>query len=553
MNLIHITGGTVYDPANEINGQITDIWISDGKIIPPPSDPELRPGRVIDASGMVIMPGGVDIHCHIAGPKVNTARKLRPEEKRNQVIPRTEHNRSGTIGSVPSTFATGYLYAGLGYTTAFDAAVPPLAARHAHEEFSDTPLIDKGFFVLMGNNHYVLNQIHAQEPKLLKGYVSWLLNATGGYAIKIVNPGGVEEWKGGKGNLYSIDEKVDHFEVTPRNIIRSLAETGDAIGLPHPVHIHANNLGLPGNWTTTLETMKALEGHRGHFAHIQFHSYGGGSEEEDSFGSRVPELADYVNQHPNISLDVGQVLFGETTSMTGDGPLGYYLHQVTGRKWFSGDTEMETGCGIVPIRYKNKSYVHAMQWAIGLEWYLLVKNPWQIAMSTDHPNGGSFLAYPQIIRFLMDRTYRQDILKTVHPKVLKKSVLKDIDREYTLNEIAIITRAAPARMLGLMHKGHLGPGADADLTVYNPNKDKEVMFRFPRYVIKSGIVVSEDGDLRGNYFGKTLHVTPSYDPGVIPDIQTWFEQHYTIQFANYPIDESYFPDHEITECHPNPE
>ena len=201
----------------------------------------------------------------------------------------------------------------------------------------------------MGNNHYVLNQIHAQEPKLLKGYVSWLLNATGGYAIKIVNPGGVEEWKGGKGNLYSIDEKIDHFEVTPRNIIRSLAETGDAIGLPHPVHIHANNLGLPGNWTTTLETMKALEGHRGHFAHIQFHSYGGGSEEEDSFGSRVPELADYVNQHPNISLDVGQVLFGETTSMTGDGPLGYYLHQVTGRKWFSGDTEMETGCGIVPI------------------------------------------------------------------------------------------------------------------------------------------------------------------------------------------------------------
>ena len=333
----------------------------------------------------------------------------------------------------------------------------------------------------------------------------------------------------------------------------SLAETGDAIGLPHPVHIHANNLGLPGNWTTTLETMKALEGHRGHFAHIQFHSYGGGSEEEDSFGSRVPELADYVNQHPNISLDVGQVLFGETTSMTGDGPLGYYLHQVTGRKWFSGDTEMETGCGIVPIRYKNKSYVHAMQWAIGLEWYLLVKNPWQIAMSTDHPNGGSFLAYPQIIRFLMDRTYRQDILKTVHPKVLKKSVLKDIDREYTLNEIAIITRAAPARMLGLMHKGHLGPGADADLTVYNPNKDKEVMFRFPRYVIKSGIVVSEDGDLRGDYFGKTLHVTPAYDPGVIPDIQTWFEQHYTIQFANYPIDKSYFPDHEITKCHPNPE
>ncbi len=61
--------------------------------------------------------------------------------------------------------------------------------------------------------------------------------------------------------------------------------------------------------------------------------------------------------------------------------------KVTGRKWFSGDTEMETGCGIVPIEYKDKSLVHSVQWAAGLEWYLLVDDPWRIAMSTDHPNG----------------------------------------------------------------------------------------------------------------------------------------------------------------------
>ena len=74
----------------------------------------------------------------------------------------------------------------------------------------------------------------------------------------------------------------------------------------------------------------------------------------------MPELADYVNAHPNLTVDVGQVLFGETTSMTGDGPLGYYLHKVTGRKWFNADTEMEAGCGIVPITYKEKSFVHAL-------------------------------------------------------------------------------------------------------------------------------------------------------------------------------------------------
>jgi formylmethanofuran dehydrogenase subunit A len=245
------------------------------------------------------------------------------------------------------------------------------------------------------------------------------------------------------------------------------------------------------------------------------------------------------------------VLFGDTTSMTGDGPLGYYLHQVTGHKWFSGDTEMETGCGIVPIRYKDKSYIHAMQWAIGLEWYLLVNDPWQVVMSTDHPNGGSFLAYPQIVRLLMDRTYRKEALQSVHPRVQKKSVLADLEREYSLYEIAIITRAGPARILGLKNKGHLGAGADADVTIYNPSDDKEEMFRLPRWVIKAGQVVAEDGEVREDTLGRTLHVAPDYDREVVPDIREWFEKYYTIQFANYPVDESYLPEHELVPCDSN--
>jgi formylmethanofuran dehydrogenase subunit A len=417
--LIKIQGGQVYDPTNGLDGQVGDIWVRGGKIVAPPTDPDQRPSRVIDAAGMVVMPGGVDMHCHIAGPKVNAARKMRPEEKRHgEVMPRTDITHSGTLGSVPSTFATGYKYIGMGYTSAFDAAVPPLAARHTHEEFEDTPCIDKGFYVLMGNNHYVMQAIHDKEPERLRGFVAWLLGAAKGYAVKLVNPGGVEVWKNhASGNVDGIDQVVDHFDVTPRQILRELAHTVDDLGLPHSVHIHCNNLGLPGNWTTTLETMKAIEGHRGHLTHIQFHSYGGGEGDETTFNSKVQPLADYVNSHENITVDVGQVLFGETTSMTGDSPLGYYLHKVYGTKWFSADTELEAGCGIAPIKYRNKSLVHAWQWAIGLEWYLLVQDPWRVAMSTDHPNGGSFLAYPQIIRLLMDRTYRKDVLQSVHPAV----------------------------------------------------------------------------------------------------------------------------------------
>lgn len=549
-SLLRIRGGYVYDPRNGIDGQVRDLWISGGKIVDPPSDPYVQPERTLNATGLIVMPGGIDMHCHIAGPKVNTGRKMRPEEKRrDEPVRRTAKTRSGTLGSVPSSFATGYKYLGLGYTTAFDAAVPPLAARHCHEEFGDTPGIDKGFYVLVGNNHYVMRSIRDGQPEQLKTFLAWLLGASKAFAPKLVNPGGVEVWKHhAAGNVSHLDQPVDFYEVTPRQIIRETAAAGNALGLPHPVHIHCNNLGLPGNWSTTLESMRALEGLRGHITHIQFHSYGGGDADETTFCSRTSELAEYVNENPNVSVDVGQVLFGETTSMTGDGPLGYYLHQVYGGKWFSTDTELESGCGIAPIKYRDKSLVHAWQWAVGLEWYLLVEDPWRVVMSTDHPNGGSFLAYPQIIRLLMDKAYRAEMLAAVHPAVREQSLLRHLEREYTLSEICIITRAGPARLLGLEHKGHLGPGADADITIYTPHEDKQQMFELPRYVIKAGEVLVEQGEIRDTVMGKTLHVAPAYDTDAERLIREWFEPYYTVQFNNYPVSADYLHAPEQVPC-----
>ncbi|OWK45634.1 formylmethanofuran dehydrogenase subunit A [Fimbriiglobus ruber] len=537
MTLLKIAGGTVYDPANGVAGETRDIWVRDGKVV---ADPGTAADRVLDARGLVVMPGGIDIHAHIAGPKVNVARKLRPEDRRDSPpFRRTDLLRSGTLGSTPTTFATGYLYAGLGYTTVFDAAIPPLGARHTHEEFHDTPVIDKGFFVLVGNNHYAMKQIAAGEHDRLRGFLGWLLHATRGYALKVVNPGGVEAWKQGVNGPTGLDDPVPGFGVTSRQIVRAIAGAADNLRLPHSVHIHCNQLGMPGNWTTTLETMRAVEGRRGHFTHIQFHSYGGGPDDQGTFCSKVPALADYVNTHPNLTVDVGQVMFGETTSMTGDGPLGYFLRKVTGRKWFNGETECEGGCGIVPITYKEKSLVHALQWAIGLEWYLLVTDPWRVAMSTDHPNGGSFVAYPEIVALLMSRDYRREVLKGLPARVRERCVLPDLDREYTLNEIAIITRAGPARILGLAHKGHLGPGADADVTIYTPGADIKAMFELPRYVLKAGEVVVEEGEIRRVPFGPAVCVEPAYDAGVLPHVKEWFESAYSIRFANYPVGDEY--------------
>jgi formylmethanofuran dehydrogenase subunit A len=198
----------------------------------------------------------------------------------------------------------------------------------------------------------------------------------------------------------------------------------------------------------------------------------------------------------------------------------------------------------VPIEYKDKSLIHSVQWAAGLEWYLLVDDPWRLAMSTDHPNGGSFLAYPEIIALLMDRDRRKDALARLPPGIRRRTVLGDLDREYTLDEIAIITRAAPAKILGLDRKGHLGVGADADVTIYNSNSDIQKMFEMPRYVVRGGEVVVEDGEIRATPNGRLLHVAPSFDEAVVPHIREWFDRSYTIQFGNYAVDEHYLQEHE---------
>jgi formylmethanofuran dehydrogenase subunit A len=526
---LRIAGGRVYDPANGVDGEVRDVCLSDGKVV----DDVPADARRIDARGMVVMPGGVDIHAHIAGPAVNAARRLSPEQHREDVTERSEILRSGTGGLVPSTFVTGYRYALLGYTTVVEAATPPLAARHVLSELRDTPMIDALFLVLLGNNVALFDLIR-RDPARVRDAVAWWLEATGGFGVKLVNPGGVERWKSGGGSVTSLDDEV--AGVTPRQVTEAIAGAVHELGLPHPVHVHCNNLGIAGNARTTLDTLDTLDGRRAHLAHLQFHAYGG--KPGGRMRSRAPELAEYLGAHPEFSADVGQVMFGDAMTMTADAPVSERLRDITGGKWVNADTEVETGCGIVPFTYREKNYVHALQWGIGLELFLLSRDPWRLVLSTDHPNGGSFLSYPRLIRLLMDREFRNEQLRRANKRAIQRTVLlDDLDREYTLGEIAIITRAGPARLLGLRDKGHLGAGADADVTLYDDSADREEMFATPRFVIKGGRIVVRDGEIVEALAGDLLRVGVSHDPAVEDVLRDRFEERYSVQFDSYPVRE----------------
>jgi formylmethanofuran dehydrogenase subunit A len=540
--MLRITGSKVYDPANQINGVVQDIFMDDGRIVAAGEG-----GRTIDATGTIVFPGGVDIHTHVAGAALNFARAMTPENQRAaRKFVHTPERRMGIGGPTPTTFATGYLYAGMGYTTVVEAAVPVLSAKHTHEELRDTPIVDKACCLLMANNEIVMDLLEAGELERAKQVVAWLIGAAKVYGVKAVNPGGVTAWKWGKDAKQLHEPVYGYSKTTPATIIANLARMIDEMGLPHPLHLHCNNLGTPGNVATTLETMRVLEGHRAHMAHLQFHSYGG--DDWHSMRSEAAQIADYFNAHPNLTCDAGAVLFGNAVTITADGPWQHLLYQLTGRKWGNLDVENETGCGIVPYTYKGSNLVNAVQWAVGLELLLLIDDPWRIFLTTDHPNGACFWRYPEIIHLLMNADVRRERVKALPPKAQARIVLGDLDREYSLFEIATITSAGPARALGLSQKGHLGVGADADVVIYNQNPDGELMFRYPRYVIKAGKVVVEEGEIRHCEEGREFLVQPAYDAAIEDFLRPLFQQHYTISFENYPVEMDRIERAEIRAC-----
>ena len=552
MTKLLLQNGFIYDPANKINGERMDIAIENGKIVEKVVGNDVA---IINASRMVVMPGGVDIHSHIAGAKVNAGRMLRPEDHFKDVEAKTENTRSGVGHSIPSTFTTGYRYARMGYTTVFEPAQAPLKARHTHEELNDTPIIDKAAYPLLGDCWFVLERLAKGMIEECAAYVAWTMKATKGYVIKIVNPGGLEAWGFGR-NMRNIDDTVPHFNITPREIVQGLCKVNELLHLPHAIHVHTNNLGKPGNYTTTLETMKCVENlAKGdkpviHVTHCQFSAFKG--DDWQTFHSGAEDISKYVNSHSHVTTDMGQVVFTDTTTMTADGPFQFILYQLSGNKWINGDVETETSTGIVPFAYKRKSFVHATQWSIGLELALLIKDPWKIFLTTDHPNAGPFTYYPRIISWLMSRAARQKAMKKLNKRARQKSLLSTIDREYTLYDVAITTRAGQARALSLSHKGHLGVGADADIAVYNvdptsvdPSRDYRLIrraFKRAAYTVKGGEIVVRNGEIVKSVDGKTFWVDVETSPSVdefAPRLKQVFEDYYTVRYENYIVPEHY--------------
>jgi formylmethanofuran dehydrogenase subunit A len=278
--------------------------------------------------------------------------------------------------------------------------------------------------------------------------------------------------------------------------------------------------------------MKAAEGLPMHLAHVQFYAYG--REGAHEFSSAASRLIDAWKKHPNITMDVGQVLFGQTVTISSD-LLAQYNNRSVAKpvKCVFSELESEGGGGIVPYAYRESNFVNTLQWAIGLELFLLADDPSRIFFTTDHPNGAPFTRYPELFHLLMSADYRAEVMAGLNQEALALTLLPDLKREYTLNEIAVMTRSAAARLMGLHDRGSLAPGCIADIAVYRPQNDISAMFARARAVFKSGVQVVNEGEVIDSPYGNALYALPVYDRKYVDhSLRDYYDRYMTVKTEN---------------------
>lgn len=531
-----LKNGRLYDPAQQKNGVLEDIYIAQGRIVAKPSDPS-KVTKTFDLSGKIVMAGAIDMHSHIGGGKINIARMMLPEFQESKQYSEPEAHictPNCSHHATPNTTDTGFRYIEMGYTAAFEPALMPINARQAHLEMADTPMIDKGGYAMLGNDDYFLRMLASKkDQKSINDYVAWILHSTQSIGIKVVNPGGINAFKFNQRKL-DLDENNRHYQISPREILKSLSRAVHELGIAKPLHVHCNNLGAAGNFETTLNTMSASDGLPMHLTHIQFHSYG--TEGDKKFSSAAAQISEALNKNKHITADVGQILFGQTVTASGDSMMQQLnAKHANPKKSVLMDIECDAGCGVLPFKYRDQNYVNALQWAIGLELFLSVEDPWRIFLTTDHPNGAPFTSYPHLIRLLMDKSFRNEAFAKLNLDAQAMSNLTSLNREYSLYEIAIMTRAGAAKLIGLNDRGHLGVGAGADITVYTDQADREAMFAKPDYVFKDGELVVKDGKVVKVVWGTTHTTKPAFDIGVEKDLKDYFDRYHTMQLDNVKI------------------
>lgn len=398
MNIL-VKGGLVYDPRNKMDGEKKDIFIEDGTIVD-----ETRPEITIDATDKIVMPGGIDLHSHIATYGLNMARfKF----------------------GFPTLDVIGHEYAKMGYTHVNEPLMTLNTASYVHHELSSIPILDNSAFLALDLRD-IAKYIKSANIEKISHAVSFLLDETKAIAAYVYHP-----WvkpPDRKGSIF-------HPSVDFEDVIRSFSKLNEPIFIRSTSEMLERSFDVLSNFSLT-HVAPAIK--------------------SDEQYEKVLESSS------ETKMDLGLVYSGENLQIKPEEPSVDYI---------SVDIGLQTPVYFFLTKYDETEIHYASR--LVSEADLLSPN---LSFSTDSPSGASFLDYPKIFSGLTE--------------------------EHSIYEFANITRNAPANVLGLRSKGHLGNGADADVAIYGNGNlwESEHLIKDGELIVKNFEIISKGMDTKHTYY-----------------------------------------------------
>lgn len=506
MDRLMIKNGVVFDPINNIDGEIKDILIESGKIVEKFSNE--TDVKEIDAKGKTVIPSAVDIHTHVASQQVNWARLLGTNNNKFKEI-----WRGLTLKNIAKNYISN------GYTFILEANVFPSLAKQTVFDFKQLPVLDKA--MLLNVSNFWPLELEFQRGKIddMAIFLSDLLSKTYGFGIKIYNPFENENW-----NFRELREDISQmgrlYNFSALDVYENAVKCVETLGLPHSTHAHIegyeNEIGKR-NLITVLEKIKSLNIETSqkadsdlkrkqilHIAHANAYNFDGNNE----------NLINFLNENQNFDIDVGFVGFNQINPViTSDRRLinSMLTEDINEnpRKLISSAVEFEGDFFITMRNFSKDNYKDCVLWANALDLALNIRNKFQVSFSLNFPNYANLSDIPEIVTWLVSKDARENFMKDMNNEFLNNNSLSNNDKVLNFSEFVCLTRASPAKSLGLTNiKGNLGSNADGDLNILdinineidiskNPEKLKRALSNI-EYVVKSGKIIKKQKEINLN-------------------------------------------------------
>lgn len=498
-----IKNGIVYDPINQIEGEVKDILIEDGKIVTKFSnDNDIQE---IDSSGKMVIPAALDIHAHIASQQLNWARLIGGGDERF-----FQSWKGLTLEHIAKSYIAN------GFTFVLEANVYPCLSKHTIFDLKRIPVLDTAFLLNLSN--FWPLELEFQRGLVEDGaaFISYLLKETKAFGVKVYDPFESENWNW-KVLRDNLTEKGRLYNFSPMDVYINLLKFVRDLELPHALHAHIegyesqvgqNNLNeFLNNVDEAKIVSNGTEDVIFHLAHASSYNVDGNNS----------KLIEYYNSHPNCDLDLGFIGFNDINPLvTSDRRL---INNLTNNddkyKVVRFATEFEGDFFATTRKFDKQNYNHCNMWGNGYDLALNVKNKWQIQFSLNYPNYADVFDIPQIASLLLSSNARSEYMKDMNPEFLKNHSIVSNDQTLSFQDYIIITRASPAKSLGISHiKGCFTEGNDGDINILdlnpleiNPQKDyKKIRDKLSdiQYVIKAGKIIKHNDQVDLTEEGKIL-------------------------------------------------